>query len=176
MDTVGLGLSYTYATQVQAEPSRSCAVTFKLDPPTLESWLTWAGKKFIAMPQSSAKPSGMKSFWPEYERDFEDTEGLKRQLALKRAAPAAHEVFIVEQILSIPALCTKVEHRRVLHLRTIIDPVSGKHVYNFSRIARKLHTTRQTARNWYELGLQDASNKTDRKKVSLIAAFFAESL
>lgn len=150
-------------------------MTQKLDVPTLESWLTWAGKKFIAMPQSSAKPSGMKSFWPEYERDYEDLDGFKRQLALKRAAPAAHEVFVVEQILSIPSTCTRVEHRRVLHLRTIIDPITGKHVYNFSRIARKLKTTRQTVRNWYELGLQDAADKTAERKVRLIAAFFAES-
>ncbi len=147
--------------------------SLQLDPATLETWLNWAGRKFLALPSRSALPQGFKSFWPKYDYDEVDLETALHVKLRAEQAPKANELDYIEQILSIPALCVEIKHRRVLQYRTIIDPISGKHIYNWSRIAKQLKTSRQNVRNWYEVALRDACGKVEENKVCRLAQFFS---
>ena len=112
-----------------------------------------AGATLLAMRLPKTGPSGLKGYWPDLVRDSfidmpSDSEG-RAGVPDARAVSAMDEAL--EWVLLIPEHLPKV--RRAVHLRLLLDPVTEKHRFNYSKIARILHCSPNTAQSWHEKGL-----------------------
>lgn len=132
-----------------------------MSPEELESLLEWASAKLIALPGRRIGPGGFRSFWPDFERDLSldfDPE-LRRAAALRQAAPSGPELDLMDLILALPNLIVRPERRRVVRLRTLIHPISGRHLWPWTRLAREFVVRTYTAKLWYDRGLSEVCGK-----------------
>lgn len=140
-----------------------------LTPTTLQMWLEWAGARLIAMPGGHIGPRDTGVFWPEYDRDRHEVLQFRGRLRLRAVAPNKDEIAIVDEILLLPNLCSEIRIRRVLHVRSLVHPLNGRHLYPWRRIAKLLATDHKQIKRWHVRGLEEVTAKADPAKVCLIA-------
>ena len=112
-----------------------------------------AGATLLAMRLPKTGPSGLKGYWPDLVRDsFID---MPSDSELRAGIPDAKAVSqmdeALEWVLLIPAHLPKV--RRVVHLRLLVDPVTERHRINWTKVAKILHCSPNSAKSWHEKGL-----------------------
>ncbi len=147
-----------------------------LTPLELKTWLEWAGARLIAMPGRRPGPADIKVIWPEYSQDKFQVLDHRPGLSIHAAAPSNQEIPIVDEILSLPSVCSLHKPRRVLHIRALVHPLNGRYIYTWTRVAEKLESNRETVRYWHKKGLQEVCDKADRGKVCHISAFLQSAL
>lgn len=151
-------------------------MTALITPEELKHWLEWAGIRLVAMPTQRMKPKLPRAFWPEYSQDKFQTLEFRPNITLRALAPSRDEIPIMDEILSLPNTCTRVEVRRILHKRALINPVRGTYVYSWREIADILDMKQSAAKRLHREGLVEAARKADPGRVYRIRAFTAPSL
>lgn len=144
-----------------------------LTPLQLRDWLEWAGARLVAMPVGRIKPAGVTVVWPEYSQNTFEILDFRAGLSVRAAAPSASEIPIMEEILSLPNLCSEIHIRRVLHTRALVHPLNRRYIYKWTRVAELLHTNRDMVRRWHARGLREVTAKADPTKICRISQFFA---
>lgn len=146
----------------------------QLSPAELQTWLEWAGARLIAMPGGRIKPDELRCVWPAFSQEVYQVLEFRGRLSIRAAAPSSAEIPIMEQILLLPNVCGWQNTRRVLHARSLVHPLNGRHLYNWTRLAEKLETERRAVRRWFMRGLEEVVKKAEPEAVCRIAAFFAD--
>jgi len=143
-----------------------------LAPPELRDWLEWAGERLLALHVGPIKPRDSGVIWPDYVQELNVFEPVHHgRDRLRPASPPPEDITIMEEILRFPALCTHIAHRRVLHLRALIKPINGRHVYSWTQIAEKLHSDREQIRRAHAKALREAASKAPASNVCRIRAY-----
>ena len=148
----------------------------QLTPIELQSWLEWAGARLIAMPGGRVGPKDYRVAWPEFSQDTHEVLKFRNQTPLRVAAPSSAQIPIVDEILALPNVCSRDYIRRVLHIRALVHPIHGRHLYPWTRIAKLLQSSPQLVKSWHAKGLREVVEKAPPDKVCLIFTFMQESL
>lgn len=146
----------------------------KLGPDRLKVWLEWAGARLMAMPGGKIKPAAERVAWPEFSQDVWEVIDFRGSMPLRAAAPSAHEIPMVDLILTLPNVCEWDKTRRILHVRSLIHPINNRYLYQWTRIGELLQLDRKTVRAIHARGLREAASKANPEIVCRITAFFNE--
>ena len=138
----------------------------------VQDWLEWAGAKLLAMRIKSPAPAGYRSYWPDFAEDITAAYGYTKE-TMRAPAVAPHEITQMDAILSLPALIVDVRTRRIVHRRALVAPVSGRHVYSFTKIGRDFHVSRQRVAQLHTAGLLEIADWMKVKQVYALRRFFA---
>lgn len=147
----------------------------QITPQELQTWLEWAGKRLLAMPGGHVGPRDYKVQWPEYNQDKFELLEFRRHLTQRAPPPPADEITIVDEIITFPNYCNDVKLRRILHLRSLVHPIRFNHLYSWTKLSKMFETDRRRVARWHEIGLEEVAKKADKKKICLIANYFALS-
>lgn len=141
----------------------------------LQTWLEWAGARLIAMPEPRIKPAQPRVIWPDYSQESGEMTVFRGQLSLRAAAPAKHEVAMVDKILLLPNICHLPNVRRVLQVRALVHPINYRHLYSWARISKLLHTSRYQVKKWHGDGLIEVVGRTPDTLLCEIKSFMDEN-
>lgn len=144
----------------------------ELAPETLEMWLEWAGARLIALPMPSVKPRDSGVIWPEYSQDKFQVLEFRKGMRIRAPIPSAQDITLMEEIIALPNLCTRIPHKRTVRLRTLIHPTTNRHIYSWRKIAVHLNTNRETAAGWYFSGLKEIAAKVPCNQVQRFTDIF----
>ncbi len=140
-----------------------------LTPPELEEWLEWAGVRLIAMPGKRVGPDEYRSFWPDFSQETFQILEFRNRRRVTIAPPSSKEIFIVDEILSLPNLCKSQGKRRIIRARTLLHPVNLRRLFPWSRIANGMGVKISSAKYMYKSGLEEICNNIDEQKVCAIS-------
>jgi hypothetical protein len=149
-----------------------------LSPDELQTWLEWAGGKLLALPVTRLKPCNARSLWPDYVRELDDSEPAPQDpKPLTFPAPLNHEIPFMDEILLLPNLCSDPYKRRLLHARSIVNPITHRCLFHWTHIAKLLQTDRRTVKRWHIAALKEVCERIngdgDRyQKMCRIRLFF----
>jgi hypothetical protein len=142
-----------------------------LTPQELQVWLEWAGARLIAMPGPRIGPADIKVIWPEYSQEKFEILDFRNMTPLRAPGPSKDEIPIMEEILTLPALCSDPLKRRVLHSRALIHPVNSRHLYSWRKIALLLGRDAKTIKTWHTFALSEVCRRATNGSVCRIYAF-----
>jgi len=142
-----------------------------LTPEELQTWLEWASARLLATPSQRIKPQEPGVLWPAYSQDKFEILDFRAGIALRALAPSSAEIPIMDEILLLPNLCTTSLSRRAIRLRSLVNPLTGSHLYKWHEIASKLETKQYTTRHAYQVGLTEIIKRTPRPTIARIGIF-----
>jgi hypothetical protein len=114
-----------------------------------------------------AAPAGFRNFWPDYV----DTYGASNREALHLPKVAPADITYVELILTLPALCSDHQRRRILHARSLVHPLTGRYINSYGKIALREATDERKAARIYVSALAEVARLVPQSKASTIRAF-----
>jgi hypothetical protein len=132
---------------------------------TIES----AGRTLAMLPRGFGSAPGVKSTWPETMREmlvFMNDEGdgleiIMPELEEVKPKPSLREITELETVFDwMVDLASYCRRRELLHLVPAVwlgmlhHPVTGKRIYSWKRLGKRLGRSRQTAERWYEDGIR----------------------
>lgn len=150
--------------------SENTAQLVTITPETLEYWLEWAGARLIAMPGKHIGPEPYRVIWPDFSQETFQVLQFRKGTSLRANAPTNAEIPLVDEILLFPNYCSRINHRRIIHVRSLIHPVNGRNLYSWSRIAKLFHSNPQNIKRMYNSGMNEVCDKLPQSKVCLIAS------
>ena len=119
----------------------------------VQSSLEFAGQSLLSMRIKNPGPCEMRGFWPSIVQD----EEVELPLGVRNRAvmPIGREIDAMDEILAWIQLIPqeKAEMRRAVGLRSLISPISDKHLYPWKRIAKILSCDPRTAMAWHATGI-----------------------
>lgn len=145
-----------------------------VDRELLINWLSWAGAKLIAMPTERIKPREPKACWPDYATDVFQVLEFRRQIRVRVPAPNKDEIPIMEEILLFPNLCSFVGRRRVLHLRLLTNPVSGRPINSWEKTAARMNTSVDRAKRLHSAAINEVLFKLAPERANFVLQFFTD--
>jgi hypothetical protein len=154
-------------------PIMSGSNSGELNTELLQTWLYWAGAKLIAMPTGKIKPAEPRALWPDYAVDPWQVLEFRAQHRIRVPAPSKDEIPIMEEILLFPNYCSLVLRRRVLHLRLLVNPTSGRPINSWDKVAKRINTSVERSKRLHSAGLQEVLFKLPESKSEAVARFFA---
>lgn len=142
-------------------------------PIDLKRWLEWASARLLATPSEKIKPSDIRVIWPEYSQDKFETLDFRIGMRLRVLAPSSDEIPIMDSILLLPNLVSGQIKRRVIRLRSLINPVSNRHLYSWVEIAEKFEIRQLTARRFFEEALIEILRKAEPGTLNKISSYMS---
>ena len=120
------------------------------DPEALQTAFEDAGRILTRVPARGTRPAEPGSSWPPFVRELVEAYGYGEERA---RAPSASNREIEEMGEVYAWVGLLPQHRfvlrRILQLRSQIDPASDKHRYSWRHIARIVGCNAVSARRWH---------------------------
>lgn len=140
----------------------------------LASWLEWASARLLATPSEKIKPRAPGCLWPEYSQDKFEIIEFRARIALRALAPSSDEIPIMDEILLLPNLCKDPTNRRIIRMRSLVNPLTNRYLYKWPAISKELTLKTYECRRRYGSGLDEMARKIDRQAQTRIGAFLSE--
>jgi len=138
----------------------------------VKSWLEWAGEKIISLPGASPGPAQLRCHWPDVVRSANDAYGYTK-IQTKIPRPTKDEIFYIDAIATLPILIQDVDERVIVQKRSLILPLSHRHVYSWSSIAEFYHTNQYFVKRMFLHGLNDITYRVAQSNVHTFRTFFS---
>ena len=105
-----------------------------------------AGKTLMALPAHGTSPAGLRSMWPEIVRSVWDAYDASRDGPMRPPRPRAAAIDAMDEALQWIVLLgdQAVETKRIVWLRLLVWPLSGKHVWPWRKLQDKIGLHRET--------------------------------
>ena len=157
----------------QAQGRGPCRIPAQplVPPEELQLWFEWAGSKLLALRVKSPAPAGPQSCWPDYADEPNQAYGYTGE-RVRPAIPRAAEINLMDQIFELTALISEPHIRRIIHARSLVTPVLGRHLYSWPKIALMLHCNKQTAARYYFNGLAQIGRRISAEKVDALRTHY----
>lgn len=116
--------------------------------------LEWAGERLLALRISNPYPASYRVVWPEFARNPREAYGYG-STRVRPAIPDARAIDTMDKILAWILLIPSPRHRRVVQLRSLINPTTQRHKYTWAQIAADPHVCSAplSARRWHSEGI-----------------------
>ncbi|MHB8388168.1 MAG: DUF6362 family protein [Acidobacteriaceae bacterium] len=143
----------TYASDSVQSVSRetSASSVFNND---LVTELERAGATLVALPEGRMRPSGVRSAWPDIVHSAIEAYGWQAG-RYRFPCPSAHDISEMDRIFRVvnrlPA--DRRTWRRIVLLRCLVDPISGRHYWSWRKIGRALGWSGEYARGQWQLAI-----------------------
>jgi hypothetical protein len=131
----------------------------------IKTLLEWAGMKLLSLPNTRIKPEAYRNNWPKYIQDPDSIFSFSHQ-RLRPAIPNGYEIDLLDKISNLILLVDKPIIRQILQARSLLNPISHRHIYHWMQIAELVNMDRRTIRRWHEIGLKQIIFKTNKIQIS----------
>jgi hypothetical protein len=130
--------------------------------------LEQAGRALLALPASRCMPAGMKSAWPEYVQTMweafnpDDTDAERRAAdreALRPGPPSARAISDMDEAYRWITLVDDVPVRKILLLRSLVDPMTDKPRFSWRRLHRQFGLHIDTLQRKHSRGVEQIANR-----------------
>jgi len=131
-----------------------------------------AGATLLALPQRGIGPQLRQVRWPETAIEGSDntiTNGEKLSGGRLRApVPSAAEISRMDETFAWIGLIPqdRVVLRRIIHARSLVSPLTGRHIYSWRKVAVLLGADHRALQRWHLTGLLlilDGLQKTGKR-------------
>lgn len=150
-----------------------------LSPSELETWLEWAGQRLIAMPGARVGPKDASAAkWPDFSQDIWEVVDFRVRIALRVVAPNGYEIGLMEAILDLPNLIGTNDDersqtiRKIVRRRTLLHPITGRHLFTWTAMAKRYGVSPFIVRSRYEAGLLQVCRRIERPRAQTIGEQF----
>ncbi len=116
-----------------------------------------AGETLLALPAQRTGPQLRQARWPETvaaEAAEDDVVGMSGR-QLRPAMPTAAQISRMDEAFGwiglIPAECVMI--RRILHARSLVSPLTGRHLYSWRKLGGLLGADHKAVQRWHRDGL-----------------------
>lgn len=140
-------------------------------PSEIQFWLEWAGARLLSIHINGTKPGQYRSFWPDYPDDAKTAYGYTNE-RFRIPSPNSSEISLMDEILQTILLTPVVVQRRIIGLRILIFPLSGRNLYSWTRIASIIHSERRAVKHQFEIGIKTITKNIPDEKVKNIRPSF----
>lgn len=140
----------------------------------LKTWLEWAGGRLVALPSDRIKPSGYKTYWPDFSNDVYQILEMRKVLSIRALAPTAAEIDLMDQVLSLPARIEDQRRRRIIQMRLLTHPVTQRHLRTWAKVAEAEHTSVFKVQSIHSQALRELWGKTPDFDLNRISVKFEE--
>ena len=126
-----------------------------------ESRLEWLGQRLeeaggtlLALPQHGLGPQLRRVRWPETAVE-ETGNGTMSGRRLRPAVPGACEITRMDEAFGWIGLIPqdRLVLRRIVHARSLVSPVTGKHLYSWRKLGMLLGADHKAVQRWHLDGL-----------------------
>lgn len=123
-------------------------------------WLAEAADTLAALPATGTRPSTHCVKWPDVVFDPEDLDWF-REMEAFMPPPTAEQIRRMDIALGWLSLidASHIRLRRVINMRLIVHPISGRNRWGWEKIAGKLGVAEPTAKRWHRLGCEAIGKK-----------------
>ena len=123
-------------------------------PEFVVSCLEQAGRTLLSLPIPGARPSGFRSNMPEVIRQYNESYGHEAE-SPSAAIPSNREISRMDQVLSWVRLIPEDQFivRRVVQCRSLTSPITGRHLFTWSRVGTHLRCDYRAAQRWHAEGI-----------------------
>jgi len=126
--------------------------------------LEWLGKRLeeagatlLALPQRGMGPQLRQVRWPEtaQEKSENTRAGATISARLRAPAPSATEISRMDETYGWIGLIPqeRVVLRRIVHARSLVSPLTGRHIYSWRKVGTLLGTDHRAIQRWHLDGL-----------------------
>lgn len=118
-----------------------------------------AGRTALMLPGGQIGPTGYKSCWPDYVRRFEDMVGVLHRNKRTKLMATPRQIDEYDEVeIWLAGLKRHCDRKKIPHVSRAVGygmlrRPSGRRVYSWRKVAKKLHCNHKTARVWYESGI-----------------------
>lgn len=137
-----------------------------ISPEEVQDWLEWSGSKLIALQLSSALPKSYKNNWPSFAIDTTVATTFSKD-RLKPPTPTSKEIALMDEFLLLPGLIKDITTRRIVNARSVVAPVSQKHLFSWNKLATLLHADRRKIMALHHKGLIEITKSLAPSKVDV---------
>lgn len=124
-----------------------------------EARLFEAGITLASLPARGLAPSTRVSAWRETLMDLDDLLSIQGDEVVRPAIPSAAKISRMDETLCWVADIKAENHRRVVLLWMMINPLSRRHRYSWRQIGTQMGISHVTAKGWFSAGLSDITKK-----------------
>ena len=128
-----------------------------------------AGRTIMMLDGSGCRPAPYRSCWPEYARLFEDLVGAEKQNTPTRLRPNSEQIDDMEEVFGwLTVLAAHSKRKKMRYVARAVcygmlhRPESGRRLYSWARLGRKLHANDKTVKSWYENGIEILAKIIDK--------------
>lgn len=124
------------------------------------------------MPGPRVGPREFSGRWPDYSQDRFEIIEFRARISLRIAAPGPSEIHLMEDILLIPNYLPDVRARKIVRFRTLLHPITGRNLCNWTFLAKKFETSRFLIKNEYEKSIERLTKLTPPSLLTRIQSRF----
>lgn len=125
-----------------------------MDAETVIYRLEEAGRTLIALPGKGCLPASFGSGWPDVVRAAVEAYGYDPE-QIRPPAPEPQAITRMDEAFRwvglIPA--TQRSHRRIVLMRAMVHPITGRHRWSWRRIARAFGWDHRAIQRWHAQGV-----------------------
>lgn len=133
-----------------SQPTRSC----RIDAEMVTARLEHAGQTLLALRAPSPWPQSYRCAMPEVMHQAILAYGYTSE-AVRPAIPDANAISRMDQAWKWLQLIPQARFvlRRVVAARSLVNPVSGRHVLGWRHLGRVIHADHHAAQRWHSQGI-----------------------
>ena len=135
-----------------------------MTPDEIRERLEEAGATLLALPGGDMPNQGVRVSWPDFPRDVQQSYGYGAR-KLRPPRPSSAAIDQMDESFRWLALVPNITHRKLLGLRAMVDPISGRHLYSWEACGEKLGCHRVSAAAWHERALAGLSRALSGQKL-----------
>jgi hypothetical protein len=136
-------------------------------PEEMESWLNWSGQIFLSMQIRDPGPQGFRVAWPVFAQKFYDAYGATNE-RVRPPRPSAEAISLMDQIMQWPNLLPDETARIVIYKRSLVTPLSERHLFTWTKLAVMLRTDRRKVARIYDKGIAELCRSVERRQVYMV--------
>lgn len=113
-----------------------------------------AGRTLMRLP-GSGWSTGARTYWPDIVREQMEAYGWT-DAELRLGPPSAAEISAMDEALRWLGYIPEDRYvlRRIVGIRAIVHPISGRHRYTWRALGRMLHCNHMAAQRWHAEGIR----------------------
>lgn len=123
-----------------------------ISPYDIELLLEWAGAKLLTLSVANLKPKPYRNSWPAFKSEPNLDQDFS-QKSFKPLPPNGNEIDILDKIYDLILIIKDTNTRRIIQARSLVNPITHRHIYPWLQIAELLTLNRKTIKRYYDFGL-----------------------
>jgi hypothetical protein len=130
-----------------------------------------AGRTLLSLPITGVRPAGYRSNMPEVVRQFNESYGTDPD-PIRAPTPSSRAISQMDVVLNWIALipADRFVVRRVVQCRSLTNPITGRHLYTWSRLGAHLHCDYRAAQRWHAEGIATIVTRLNQPGLCALAA------
>lgn len=133
----------------------------------VKAHLVSAGTTLLCLPHTGTRPAGFRTAWPEVAHNFWEAyqdDLSDRPMRFPRASSGAISAMDYVFRVWVPLVGTPhaVQTRRIILLRSLMNPLTERHMWSWRRLQERTGLNRDTLAIWHGRGIDRIVTRLNR--------------